>query len=955
MIYKCCDEYRREALRAQRTLEGVDFNGIDYLEVVDNLTLTIHFVNSLRTERIELLHTPVLDRENVSIAGGERITGMTVRETSIKDSEPYILEVKLDKPGDRSTYTLLLQSDPHLLQLDSQLSAVDFTFPGDGTNTIDCAVELVCQPDLPDTPDIDYLAKDFNSFRQLMLDRLTVLMPRWTERSAADLGVMLVEVLAYVGDHLSYQQDVIATESYLSTARRRISVRRHARLLDYAISEGCNARVWVQIHVNQDMIKRVDDKTAPLPKGTKLLTQIAGRGNALLSTQQYNQIMQSQAQPEVFETMYDVNELFKDHNEMSFYTWGARECCLPKGATSATLYGAFPHLKPGDMLIFKEMFGPHTGMPEDAEPKHRCAVRLTKVTVGTDPLGKYRPDAKTIPASITSIEEVYIKTIDVDKEKITRVEARRFVEGLSKKEMTRVGRQVIQHGHVIEDIPDNHFKPTGISTPHVPHHHQAREKEIEDIIGIMNKSVRVYVYREDMVHIRIQKYFSEKEPDYSENITNIEWHYEDALPFALCISATTDYAHGHQYKENVTIALGNIVLADHGVSMPSEALTTVPQGSTTQSAGTNRCDGQQPVSIPARFNPSLTNAPLTFASPYDASNPPVSACAVVQFSASNALPAITLKDDATQKNLWQPVPDLLNSKATDRHFVVESDNDGAAYLRFGDDQHGSRPPANTTFTASYRVGNGVRGNIGIETIQSIVSDNSSIDGVSNPLPAVGGTEPESIDHVRQQISLAFMTQQRGVTPQDYVDIATRHPQVHRANAILRWTGSWYTALVVVERIKEMPVDEAFKREVRQYMEQFRMAGGDLMIVSPIYVSLEIVMTVNVQDNYFAANVKAALLEIYSNQQWPDGTRGIFYPDTFAFGQPVYLNDLYVAAASVQGIASIKVTIFQRQDIPGDDGLNNGLLTFDWLEVARLDNDPNDPEHGTFLLNVTGGK
>ena len=70
-------------------------------------------------------------------------------------------------------------------------------------------------------------------------------MPDWRERHVPDLGIALVELLAYVGDHLSYYQDAVATEAYLDTARQRISVRRHARLVDYPMHEGCNARAWV--------------------------------------------------------------------------------------------------------------------------------------------------------------------------------------------------------------------------------------------------------------------------------------------------------------------------------------------------------------------------------------------------------------------------------------------------------------------------------------------------------------------------------------------------------------------------------------------------------------------------------------------------------------------------------------------------------------------------------------
>ena len=71
-----------------------------------------------------------------------------------------------------------------------------------------------------------------------MLDRLSLLTPGWTERSAADAGVALVELLAYAADNLSYRQDVIANEAYLNTARQRISVRRHARLVDYLLARG---------------------------------------------------------------------------------------------------------------------------------------------------------------------------------------------------------------------------------------------------------------------------------------------------------------------------------------------------------------------------------------------------------------------------------------------------------------------------------------------------------------------------------------------------------------------------------------------------------------------------------------------------------------------------------------------------------------------------------------------
>ena len=105
---------------------------------------------------------------------------------------------------------------------------------------------------------IDYLAKDYASFRRLLLDRLAVVMPDWRERNPADLGVAVVEALAYAGDYLSYAQDAVATEAYLGSARRRASVRRHARLVDYVMHDGANARTWVCFEVDRDLIGTPD-------------------------------------------------------------------------------------------------------------------------------------------------------------------------------------------------------------------------------------------------------------------------------------------------------------------------------------------------------------------------------------------------------------------------------------------------------------------------------------------------------------------------------------------------------------------------------------------------------------------------------------------------------------------------------------------------------------------------
>ena len=188
--------------------------------------------------------------------------------------------------------------------------------------------------------------------------------------------------------------------------------------------------------------------------------------------------------PIVFETVHEAT-LFAAHNAMPFYTWSDRECCLPKGATFATLAGHFPDLPNDAVLIFEEQRGPLTGEEEDADRTRRCAVRLTSV-----------------------------QTFDAAREPLT-------------------------------------------------------------------------------------------DPLTGTQITNIEWMAEDALPFPFCLSGFTDEEHGAQFRDDLSIVHGNIVLADHGLTIAGESLGEVPapQILLPPDPGADRCHRPPPqfaaVALPA--------------------------------------------------------------------------------------------------------------------------------------------------------------------------------------------------------------------------------------------------------------------------------------------------------------------------------------------------------------------
>ena len=286
--------------------------------------------------------------------------------------------------------------------------------------------------------------------------------------------------------------------------------------------------------------------------------------------------------------------------------------------------------------------------------------------------------------------------------------------------------------------------------------------------------------------------------------------------------------------------------------------------------------------------------------------------------------------------------------------MVETEQDGTANIRFGDDVSGNQPPNGFSPYVTYRTGNGRWGNVGRETINAIEWATGGILKVSNPLPAFGGVDAESMEEIRQFAPQAFRTQQRAVTAADYVEKTQLHPQVQKAAARFYWTGSWYTVYIIIDRKGGKDIDDDFKQTIITHLEQYRMAGYDLEIKQPVFVPLDIVLNVCVKPGYFKANIKQSLIHVFSSQPLADGNAGFFHPDNFTFGQPVYLSTIYRQAMSVEGVASVEIKKFNRWGKASANEIEDGLLEVAELEIIRVDTDPNFPENGKIDFLMLGG-
>ena len=236
--------------RRGKLIESTNLNGIDFVAVdpIDPRTLYVHFLNSVALSGANF---------SATVTGGDSVPTVPVGPIKPADwgsdaeGRP-LLTLHALIAGDFSDYTLTLSippADPQLL--DIVFASTLFSFKANCPSDFDCAPPAhACPPDDMPVPPIDYLAKDYLSFRRALLDFSSLRYPDWVERSEADFGVMFAEVLAATADELSYLQDRVAAEAMLETATQRRSLVSLARLVDYEPRPATSGTTWLQLTVS---------------------------------------------------------------------------------------------------------------------------------------------------------------------------------------------------------------------------------------------------------------------------------------------------------------------------------------------------------------------------------------------------------------------------------------------------------------------------------------------------------------------------------------------------------------------------------------------------------------------------------------------------------------------------------------------------------------------------------
>ncbi|MEV7612589.1 putative baseplate assembly protein [Streptomyces sp. NPDC089799] len=895
---------------------------------------------------------------------------------------PGRIHLDLDRPGDISRYRLhLVAADPSgrpgtepLPGFDPLFASAGFTFGQDCPAPADCKPEPA-PPAAFAEPLPDYLAKDYESLRRTLLERLALTLPRWGERHAADLLVTLVELFAYAGDEIAWEQDAVAAEAHLDTARLRTSVRRHVRLVDHPMHEGCAARAVVCLSA----AARVT-----LPAGTFRL----------------------RAGEQVFEPVGAGDTTVRpEHTRIALWHWGEPDFCLPAGTCSAALCdgegapdeglrcdgeGAADEdapgtgrlaLAPGDILVLEEVLGAATGLPADADRTHRQAVRLVGVRRRTDPLYGRRllevtwapEDALRFPLRVRAVGGPRCEPMETAVARGNAV----LVEHGADPAFAGVPPQRVTWPSPPPGTPGCPCPPdfgcADEGTPAVlPAYPALPDRYLPVVPGDAGTGPAAAAppvtwsvpYPLPEAVGRAQAARLDGLPDRARaRLLALSRAAEAGTPPDRAALAWLETLFGARALARLRPAADPVAalrtlssrfdeLLHRKLARLAELARRARAGHVLRAADegweVGQCWGGPEGEALDPTRPAL-HGPLRPALDPDP---------------RQALPAVRATEPPppggprTSDEPWLPRRDLLDCGPADRCFVGEPDDDGLLHLRFGDGRNGARPAPGSVLELRFRLGNGTAGNVGAEAIDTV--ELRGLSGVTlrarNPLPATGGTDPEPVAAVRAGAPHeAARRLLRAVGEQDYAALAGQVPGVQRADARLRWTGSWYEAQVAVDALGTAEAPARLTDGVREALHRVRRIGHEVYVGPARQVPLRLALCLTAEPTAVAGHVRAAVARVLGSGLLPDGTRGLFHADELTFGTPVRVSRIVAAAAAVPGVRSVRVTALERLFEPSGEALRDGILRLRPGEIARLDADPVRPEHGVLELLVGGGR
>jgi hypothetical protein len=291
---------------------------------------------------------------------------------------------------------------------------------------------------------------------------------------------------------------------------------------------------------------------------------------------------------------------------------------------------------------------------------------------------------------------------------------------------------------------------------------------------------------------------------------------------------------------------------------------------------------------------------------------------------------------------WNLRESLAFSREGQRDFIIEIDDQDRATITFGDGAFGAIPTRGAVIKATYRVGGGTHGNVAANTIQTIV-DAPQLSllaaTVTNPAPATGGAERETIEHAVQHAPTVFRSLKRAVTGDDYRALALDFRGVGKVRAE---ATSWNIVNLFVAPEGGGHVSDVLRANLLAYFEDKRPITTVIEIEDVDYVKIYVTAEIGVKSYYDPDEVKEQVEQAGAN---------LLAFDNVDFGQIIYLSKFYEAIEAIEGVSFVNITEFRREGSRTGAVEPSGKIELGVNEIPRTPTDPDDNPDYAGGINV----
>lgn len=256
---------------------------------------------------------------------------------------------------------------------------------------------------------------------------------------------------------------------------------------------------------------------------------------------------------------------------------------------------------------------------------------------------------------------------------------------------------------------------------------------------------------------------------------------------------------------------------------------------------------------------------------------------------------------------WTLVDTFAYSTPSDKHFMVDIDENLNPYIIFGDGVFGAIPSAGSTINSAIcYTTNGSNGNVSASSITSVPSGiSSSINDVecSNIQPASGGANYESFNILKEHIALSVKTMGVAITKEDFESLAKLVPGIAKAKADYE-CGRKLT--VYVSGLTNVAVADSKVKEVLETLKQKAPLTTWLNVKSAGTVEIMLEMDVTGKKSYKKTEIQSAVTQALYDT---------YNPQNSDIGGAVRISDIYSLIDNLPQVDYLHITKFYTKPWP----------------------------------------